>query len=153
MIRTELMGWKSSWSKYWIVPSSELVYICHQTSGHSFDLVKSRPQPTNWEEIFFDVKVILMSILICFQYNWTEWYFSSHCLWMAALLLTILRRRHEARGIIDEAVSDHLTSNMKHLLPISDFLCIHQTPRPAPVLTPITVINNQPGTEQSRALN
>ena len=53
---------------------------------------------------FFDGKVTLKkSILICFQYNWTEWYFSSHCLWMAALLLTILRRRHEARGIIDEA--------------------------------------------------
>ena len=103
---------------------------------------------------FFDGKVTLKSsILICFQYNWTEWYFSSHCLWMAALLLTILRRRHEARGIIDEAVSDHLTSNMKYLLPISDLLCLRRSNTSALALTPITVINNQPRTEQSRALN
>ena len=102
MIRTELMGWKSSWSKYWIVPSSELVYICHQPSGNSLDLEKSRSFRASKLRYFFDGKVTLKSsILICFQYNWTEWYFSSHCLSMAVLLLTILR--HEARGIIDEA--------------------------------------------------
>ena len=150
MIRTELMGWKSSWSKYWIVPSSELVYICHQEALWIESLVPSQ-QIENflWRKSYFEE-----SILICFHYNWTEWYFSTHCLWIAPLLLTILRRTHEARGIIDEAVSDHLTSyNMKHLLAISDLLCIHQTPWPAPAPTPITVINNQPGTEQSRALN